>query len=100
MKTKDLNQRIARLEYIVKETLWMARRYADGRRTYAPGMVNLAIQSAHELGLRIDDDPAMGGTGRYARDPSFGEWDESTGNFVTLPAGNNTENLNSKESIS
>jgi hypothetical protein len=30
------------LKQVIKDTFWMARRYAHGRRTYAPGMVREA----------------------------------------------------------
>ena len=45
------------LRGIVRDTLWMARRYADGRRTYAVGMCNDAIAKAAELGLTFEDKP-------------------------------------------
>lgn len=32
--------------YIVKEIWWMARRYADGRNTFAPHMFNEAMKKA------------------------------------------------------
>ena len=35
--TKD--RQIKLLKKIIKDTFWMARRYANGRRTYAPSMV-------------------------------------------------------------
>ena len=34
------SRREERLEYIVSETLWMDRRYANGRSTFAPSTVN------------------------------------------------------------
>lgn len=33
-----------KLEKAVKEIVWMARRYADGRKTYAPEMFNDAYK--------------------------------------------------------
>jgi hypothetical protein len=39
------------LRSIIKETLWMARRYASGRQTYAPAMYNEAAKKAVELGV-------------------------------------------------
>lgn len=39
---------------IVRDIHWMARRYADGRLSYAPGMFNDAIRKAVEGGwLRL-----------------------------------------------
>jgi hypothetical protein len=39
------------LTHIIKETMWMARRYANGRMTYAPGMYNDAARIAIDLGV-------------------------------------------------
>jgi hypothetical protein len=72
-----LKKRIADLEDIVIETLWMARRYADGRSSYAPDTVNRAIDKAKELGIHrpITREPD------YARDGDFGEWDSNARGF-------------------
>ena len=51
-KTKRERQ----LEYIITEISWMARRYADGRGTYAPSMYNVAIKLAVKLGVKIVED--------------------------------------------
>lgn len=51
---------------IVRDIHWMARRYADGRNTYAPSMFNQAIKKAVEGGwLQGTDDEPL-----YARDGS------------------------------
>lgn len=47
-------QRIAALESIIRDTLWMARRYAHGRQSYAVGMYNDAARRAGVLNLRLD----------------------------------------------
>jgi hypothetical protein len=40
-----------RIKQAVKDIIWMARRYADGRRTYAPSMFNDAYDVLrNELG--------------------------------------------------
>lgn len=65
------------LERIIGETLWMARRYADGRSTYAPGTVNKCIDLALELGIELDGPPEE----MYAKDGMFGEWDSKQGEF-------------------
>lgn len=66
-----------KLELIIANTLWMARRYVDGRSTYAPGLVNEAIDMALELELDIygpmDD--------MYAEDGLFGTWNPETKSF-------------------
>lgn len=41
--TKD--EKIKILSHCFEEVIWMAIRYADGRHTYAPGMVRDAIKS-------------------------------------------------------
>lgn len=65
------------LRSIITKTLWMARRYADGRSTYAPHDVNMAIDLALSLGIELDgpiDKP-------YAEDGMFGEWNPETQRF-------------------
>lgn len=52
------------LEDIIRDIWWMARRYADGRQTYAPSMYNAAITKAITLGIEFE--PDMGDI--YARD--------------------------------
>lgn len=43
--------RIEQLEKIVRDTLWMAQRYADGRKSYAVGLYNDAARAALRLGV-------------------------------------------------
>jgi hypothetical protein len=45
--TKD--QQIKILTHCFDEVIWMAIRYADGRHTYAPGMVRAAIQQFQKV---------------------------------------------------
>jgi hypothetical protein len=66
-----------KLEHIITHTLWMDRRYADGRSTYAPGMVNEAIDMALELGLDLGGPVEE----TYAEDGMFGTWNPVTKNF-------------------
>lgn len=66
----ELQNRIDNLEYIIQETLWMARRYADGRSTYAPGTVNKCIDKALEIGIDLSGPPEE----MYASDGMFGKW--------------------------
>lgn len=47
-KTKK-TLREEQLESIIRNTLWMARRYADGRSTYAVSQYNSAARLAKEL---------------------------------------------------
>lgn len=76
-KYKLLEEEKQELKRIIKETLWMARRYADGRSTYAPEMVNKCIMSAEKLGISLEgpvDEP-------YAKDGMFGVWNPETERF-------------------
>ena len=70
------------LKKIIRDTLWMARRYADGRRTYAVGLLNDAVHSLDELGLselhRGDDGK------RFADDGMFGVYDPKTKKYARL----------------
>lgn len=70
----------AKLKNIVESTLWMARRYAHKRATYAPAMVNECIDTAINMGLRINNDERIG---MYADDEMFGKW--RNGKFESLP---------------
>lgn len=80
MKLND-NDRIQALEYIVKETLWMARRYAHNRRTYAPSIVNECVDIANkQLNLNILPD-TVDGIEMYARDGDLGKWNSDLQKF-------------------
>lgn len=58
---------------IVQDIHWMARRYADGRKTYAPDMFNKAVRPAFEAGW-LQSNGAVGES-QYARDGDFdAEW--------------------------
>lgn len=46
--------RLAALGRIIRDTLWMARRYAHGRESYAVGMYNRAARAALSLGVGGD----------------------------------------------
>lgn len=41
------------LAEIIRNLHWMARRYADGRSSYAPGLLNDCVRSAIALGYEI-----------------------------------------------
>ena len=68
------------LKSIIKDTLWMARRYADGRATYAVSMLNNAVHKLDKLGmselLKADDGK------RFADDGMFGTYDPETRRYV------------------
>lgn len=60
MKTqKELEEENMLLRAAVQNIFWMARRYAHGRHTYAPGMVREAYQLAKELGIAIQHDDVI-----------------------------------------
>lgn len=65
------------LRDIIRETLWMARRYANGRKTYAPRLVNKNIMLSRELNIDLDGPIEF----EYAKDGTFGEWDSETKKF-------------------
>ena len=73
----DAQDLIDNLEYIIRETLWMARRYADGRSTYAPTTVNECIDLALKLGIDLSGPPEE----MYAKDGMFGEWNPKLQRF-------------------
>lgn len=60
--------KIANLEYIIRETLWMARRYATGRSTFAPGTLNECVKLSRDGAENT----------LYAADGMFGEWNPET----------------------
>ena len=62
----ELQDRIQALERIVTDIHWMAKRYADGRNTYAPSMFNRAMRIALRLGITLQPDPIDGHL--FARD--------------------------------
>lgn len=56
----------------IKDILWMARRYANGRKTYAPGMFNDAYDVLRiEFDDEIDDNFAEDMTGKKFYDISI-----------------------------
>lgn len=56
------------LERIIRDTLWMARRYADGRQSYATGMYNEAAR----LALKLDVIPVDNCDGTWWAEDSMG----------------------------
>lgn len=54
-----MNERERQLEQIIRKTFWMARRYANGRSTYAPAVVNQCLRDLADLGIDIDRDPSL-----------------------------------------
>ena len=54
-----MDDEIKDLRSIIRDTLWMARRYADGRQSYSVDMVNNSIDLAESLGIKINDDHTL-----------------------------------------
>jgi len=65
---KNEQRYVALIEQIIRDTLWMATRYADGRSSYAPCVINQSIDRAVDLGI------IQPGEVPYARDGMFGDW--------------------------
>jgi hypothetical protein len=63
---------------VMREVIWMARRYADGRSTYAPTTVNETIDYLLSKGMTIEADTTIG---MYARDGDLGEWNRERQRF-------------------
>lgn len=83
----DTQNAINDLERIVRDTLWMARRYADGRSTYAPETVNKCIDLALELGIELNGPPEE----MYAKDGMFGEWNSKFKRFEKIGEENESK---------
>ena len=47
------------LEAILRNTFWMARRYANGRKTYTPSVINNALSQLFFIGIKIEDDNTL-----------------------------------------
>jgi hypothetical protein len=78
-------KRCIKLQSIILDIHWMARRYADGRQSYAGGMFNRAMDDALALGVPLKEDSALtthfgNKATYYADDGELGIWKD--GNFV------------------
>ncbi len=58
-KKMTYKQRNQILEKVIQDTFWMARRYAHGRKTYAPSMVRDAYHLLKNLGIEIKHDDVI-----------------------------------------
>lgn len=72
-------ERCKKLTSIILDIHWMARRYADGRQSYAGGMFNRAMDEALALGIPLKQDTALkthfGNLATYyADDAGLGIW--------------------------
>lgn len=78
-------ERCKKLEFIIVDIHWMARRYADGRQSYAVGLFNSAMDKALSLGIFLKEDSALktyfGNKATfYADDAGLGSW--KNGQFI------------------
>jgi len=48
-----------KLERIIRDTFWMARRYANQRHTYAPTVINDALKQLTLLGIGVHPDNTL-----------------------------------------
>jgi len=80
-KLKNIEIENNTLREIIKDTLWMARRYADGRMTYAAITLNEALDRAASIGLTVEDDATLKDP-KYATDGNFGFWDKASRRFI------------------
>ena len=55
---------VSTLEQYIQECDWLARRYAEGRRTYATGQYNDAKRAVLATGLELELDPLRVPPGR------------------------------------
>jgi hypothetical protein len=47
------------LRAVIHDTFWMARRYANGRHTYAPTTVNECLDTLESIGIEIEGDETL-----------------------------------------
>ncbi|MEM4379909.1 MAG: hypothetical protein QXL01_04395 [Thermoplasmatales archaeon] len=78
------------LKHYLEETIWMARRYAHNRSTFAPSTINQVIDGARKLGVRVEKDTFItfepAGVQRsspkmYADDGILGSWNSEKQKF-------------------
>lgn len=76
-----MNTENDKLKFALRQTLWMARRYADGRSTFAPSDFNEVVHMLDDMGLGelMPGDDA--GRKRFASDGMLGEYNPETRQF-------------------
>lgn len=78
-KDQKKHTEISILRKIITDTLWMARRYAEGKAAFVVDNVNKSIDRALKQGVRITEDPVS--NKMYAADDEGREWDSKLQNF-------------------
>lgn len=56
---RDLTPREQKLTCIALDIFWMARRYANGRKTHAPDTINQSLTALKALGIDIPYDHTL-----------------------------------------
>lgn len=75
---------VEKLRQIAADLHWMARRYADGRQTYATGMFNDATRELLRMGVHLS--PGADGT-IWARDAGGRAYDHLTPEEAAMGRG-------------
>ncbi len=81
MNKKELENKIHTLSKIAKDLHWMARRYADGRQSYATSMFNDHTRKLLSMGIELN--PTGDGT-IWARDSMGRNYDHLTDEEAAL----------------
>lgn len=68
-----------------RDIWWMARRYADGRKTYAPSMYNEAFDRVRKWHRPEHPDITASPASFYADDGDMGKWNPELGRFYWPP---------------
>jgi hypothetical protein len=74
---KDLIKENEELKEYLKDLWWMAKRYADGRRSYATTQLNVTVDRLRDMGVITEPDPID--KSYYAKDSDFGNWTKDVG---------------------
>lgn len=78
---EELHKKNEKLKYIIRETLWMARRYANNRSTFAPTTFNECVHLLDELGLSYLYQGDENGNLRFADDGMLGKYNPEVRKF-------------------
>lgn len=94
MSKSDLEERCAKLEAIAIDLAWLARRYCDGRQTYAPSIYNEHARALLEMGVQLNatgdgliwakDGDGIDGLSEECHTPGH---PEAVGHVIPLPPG-------------
>lgn len=74
---KDVIKENEELKQMLENIWWMAKRYADGRSTYATTDINTIIDKLRDKNIITEPDPID--NSYYAKDGNFGSWIKDLG---------------------